>query len=251
MNIPTNIIAKKIIVLAVAATLAACVAHDPQVTQPKPIDTAIIDETHTAVSPEVSLPEVSQDAAALPSAPKQEKEDKRSAQRADKSMLGKAAIAGNLIESRIASPSVAYESYCCAPPPAAPYAPVENTERYQHLDDNPIHLTSEQPVSTFSIDVDTGAYANVRRYLNGGQLPPQDAARVEEMINYFDYQYEAPRDRGTPFNVATEVAPAPWNKHALLMKIGIKGYELPASERPAANLVFLVDFQIAHRSTRQ
>ena len=72
---------------------------------------------------------------------------------------------------------------CCAPV----YQQPTNTERYQHLDDNPVHLVAEQPVSTFSIDVDTGAYANVRRFLNAGQLPPQDAVRVEEMINYFDY----------------------------------------------------------------
>ena len=76
-------------------------------------------------------------------------------------------------------------NYCCPPPV---YQQPTNTERYQHLDDNPVHLVSEQPVSTFSIDVDTGAYANVRRFLNAGQLPPQDAVRVEEMINYFDYR---------------------------------------------------------------
>jgi Ca-activated chloride channel homolog len=126
---------------------------------------------------------------------------------------------------------------CCAPV----YQQPANTERYQHLDDNPVHLAAEQPVSTFSIDVDTGAYANVRRFLNAGQLPPQDAVRVEEMINYFDYQYAAPASRDVPFRVATEVAPAPWNPQALLMKIGIKGFEVAAAERPPANLVFLID----------
>ena len=73
-----------------------------------------------------------------------------------------------------------------------PYQQAQNTERYQHLDDNPVHLVAEQPISTFSIDVDTGAYANVRRFLNAGQLPPQDAVRVEEMVNYFDYSYVPP-----------------------------------------------------------
>lgn len=116
-----------------------------------------------------------------------------------------------------------------------------NTEKYQHLIDNPVHLVSEQPVSTFSIDVDTGSYANVRRYLNSGELPPQDAVRVEEMINYFDYHYTPPADRSTPFKVSTEIAPAPWNSNALLLKVGIKGYQIEASERPAANLVFLID----------
>jgi Ca-activated chloride channel family protein len=127
----------------------------------------------------------------------------------------------------------------CCPPPV--YQQPTNTERYQHLDDNPVHLVAEQPVSTFSIDVDTGAYANVRRFLNAGQLPPQDAVRVEEMINYFDYRYVPPASREVPFRVATELAPAPWNPQALLMKIGIKGFEVAAAERPPANLVFLID----------
>lgn len=127
---------------------------------------------------------------------------------------------------------------CCIAPV---YQQPTNTEKYQHLDENPVHRVTEQPVSTFSIDVDTGAYANVRRFLNEGQLPPQDAVRVEEMINYFDYQYAPPATRETPFRVATELAPAPWNNEALLLKIGIKGFEVAASERPAANLVFLID----------
>jgi Ca-activated chloride channel homolog len=116
-----------------------------------------------------------------------------------------------------------------------------NTEQYQHQDDNPVHLAKEQPVSTFSIDVDTGAYANVRRFLNAGQLPPQDAVRVEEMINYFDYSYTPPDNRSTPFKVSTELAATPWNSESLLMRIGIKGYEVNAKERPASNLVFLID----------
>src|SRR4029453_14442889 len=124
---------------------------------------------------------------------------------------------------------------------APPYQQVQNTERYQHLDDNAVHLVPDQPISTFSIDVDTGAYANVRRFLNAGQLPPQDAVRVEEMVNYFDYRYVPPAGRDVPFSVATELAPAPWNPQALLMKIGIKGFEVAAAERPPANLVFLID----------
>jgi len=124
---------------------------------------------------------------------------------------------------------------------APPYQQETNTERYQHQDDNPVHLTAEQPVSTFSIDVDTGAYSNVRRFLNGGRLPPQDAVRVEEMINYFDYQYPTPDDRKTPFRVTTELAQAPWNHEAWLLRVGIKGFEVESEERPPANLVFLID----------
>jgi len=153
--------------------------------------------------------------------------------------------------SRIQSPQERYESArvgqmanspvtgitCCAPP----YRQPTNTERYQHLEENPVRLAAEHPVSTFSIDVDTGAYANVRRFLNMGQLPPQDAIRVEEMINYFDYQYSPPAGRDVPFKVSTELAQAPWNSEAWLLRIGIKGYDVSAKERPPANLVFLID----------
>ncbi|HEY7640966.1 MAG TPA: VWA domain-containing protein [Steroidobacteraceae bacterium] len=147
-----------------------------------------------------------------------------------------AASASTAIATVAKAASVA--GYVCCPPI---YRQDTNTERYQHVDDNPVHLVAEQPVSTFSIDVDTGAYANVRRFLNAGQLPPQDAVRVEEMINYFDYRYVPPASRDVPFRVATEVAPAPWNPQALLLKIGIKGFDVAAAERPPANLVFLID----------
>jgi Ca-activated chloride channel family protein len=130
------------------------------------------------------------------------------------------------------------EPHCCYPPQ---FQQPANNERYQHVEESPVRLVAEQPVSTFSIDVDTGAYANVRRFLNAGQLPPQDAVRVEEMINYFDYQYAAPETRATPFRVSTELAHAPWNQQSMLLKIGIKGFEIAASERPPANLVFLID----------
>ncbi len=121
--------------------------------------------------------------------------------------------------------------------------PVEplDRENYAHLDQNPVRLVSEHPVSTFSIDVDTGAYSNVRRFLNGGSLPPQDAVRTEELINYFSYDYPVPRSKDVPFAVSTVATAAPWNQDRILLQIGIKGYDVPADERPAANLVFLVD----------
>ncbi len=127
--------------------------------------------------------------------------------------------------------------------PPCCYFPVQpqDTERYAAFDDNPVHRAAEQPVSTFSIDVDTGAYANVRRFLNAGQLPPEDAVRVEEMLNYFDYSYAEPASRVTPFRVSTELGRTPWNPDSLLLKVGIKGYSVPAEQRPAANLVFLID----------
>ena len=123
----------------------------------------------------------------------------------------------------------------------APYVDLpQDRENYGQIDSNPIQRAAENPVSTFSIDVDTGAYSNVRRTLNEGRLPPQDAVRVEELINYFDYGYAAPRDPATPFGVVTEVATTPWNPKTRLLQIGIQGWE-PDGERRASNLVFLVD----------
>ena len=121
-------------------------------------------------------------------------------------------------------------------------------ENYAHLDDNPIKRVAEQPVSTFSIDVDTGSYSNIRRMLREGRLPPHDAVRVEELINYFSYHYPIPTTKDTPFSVTTEIAPSPWASHHQLLRIGIKGYEVPKNEIPAANLVFLIDVSGSMRS---
>ena len=114
-------------------------------------------------------------------------------------------------------------------------------ERYDGKEVSPVHIASTDPVSTFSVDVDTGAYANTRRFLTAGQLPPRDAVRSEELINYFRYDYTAPEGRATPFTVTTDVAASPWNPQTRLLRIGLRGYDLPRSARPPANLVFLVD----------
>ena len=122
----------------------------------------------------------------------------------------------------------------------APSQPTDR-ENYASIEENPVKRAAEQPVSTFSIDVDTGSYANVRRFLNNGQLPPRDAVRVEELINYFDYDYPLPDGRQPPFRVNTELAATPWNPKTLLLAVGIKGYDLPKTKLPPANLVFLID----------
>ncbi|EJN34447.1 von Willebrand factor type A (vWA) domain protein-containing protein [Pseudomonas sp. GM78] len=116
----------------------------------------------------------------------------------------------------------------------------EQREQYQALTDNPIHSVAQAPVSTFSADVDTGAYANVRRLLNQGRLPPEGAVRLEEMVNYFPYDYALPTD-GSPFGVTTELAASPWNPHTRLLRIGIKASDRAVAELAPANLVFLVD----------
>ncbi|CAM4361068.1 VWFA domain-containing protein [Bordetella tumbae] len=118
---------------------------------------------------------------------------------------------------------------------------IEDRENYARYQDNPVIAAQEQPISTFGVDVDTGAYTNVRRLLNGGQLPPAAVVRAEEFINYFDYDYAAPTNKETPFNIATEVAAAPWNPKRQLLKIGVQGYQVAPADIPAANLVFLID----------
>ncbi len=116
---------------------------------------------------------------------------------------------------------------------------IQHRENYQHFDDSGIHSVTQQPVSTFSIDVDTGAYANVRRFLNQGQMPHRDAVRAEELINYFNYNYDNPESRDEAFRLTTEMAPSPWNKNSQLLHIGLQSYT--QQTRPASNLVFLVD----------
>ncbi|MBY8948174.1 VWA domain-containing protein [Pseudomonas sp. SH10-3B] len=116
----------------------------------------------------------------------------------------------------------------------------EPREQYANLPDNPVHRVAEKPVSTFSVDVDTGSYANVRRFLNQGSLPPEGAVRLEEMVNYFPYHYALPTD-GSPFGVTTEVAATPWNPRTKLLRIGIKASDRAVADLAPANLVFLVD----------
>ena len=138
------------------------------------------------------------------------------------------------------------------PPPPAPGAvaphprldprprPDWNTEAYDRIYDNPFLAVGSNPLSTFSIDVDRASYSNVRRFLNGGQLPPPDAVRIEEMINYFTYDYPEPRGEH-PFSVTTEVAAAPWQPAHKLLRIGLQAKRIDTRELPPSNLVFLLD----------
>lgn len=130
-------------------------------------------------------------------------------------------------------------------PPSATHhdllIPEQNRENYRDRDANSFHVVSEQPVSTFSIDVDTAAYANARRFLNNGSLPPVEAIRSEEFINYFQYDYPTPNQQTAPFSVTTEIAPSPWAQGRHLLHVGLKGYDIEPAELPTANLVFLMD----------
>ncbi|KYG74051.1 hypothetical protein AWW68_15435 [Roseivirga spongicola] len=115
-----------------------------------------------------------------------------------------------------------------------------NTESYAEIDENGFNSPFKNPFSTFSIDVDAASYSNIRRFINNGQLPPKDAVKVEEMINYFDYDYEGPKGKH-PFNVQHEVGRAPWNEDHYLMHIGIQGEKIEMDKLPASNIVFLLD----------
>ena len=121
-------------------------------------------------------------------------------------------------------------------------APNTSGDRYTRIYENPfLAAKGEQAVSTFSIDVDTASYANVRQFLlQSGQLPPPDAVRIEELINYFSYDYTAPTD-DTPFAAPVEVAGCPWHPQHRLVRVGIKGHEIAGEKRPQSNLVFLID----------
>jgi Ca-activated chloride channel family protein len=117
-----------------------------------------------------------------------------------------------------------------------------STARYAAFEDRPWQRVAEAPVSTFSASVDTGSYANVRRFLNRGALPPRDAVRVEELVNYFGYDYAAPAaNAATPFAVDARLVASPWQPERGLLRIAIKGQDLAKQSLPPANLIFLVD----------
>jgi Ca-activated chloride channel homolog len=118
--------------------------------------------------------------------------------------------------------------------------PAMNTEAYSRIDENPFLRTDQKPLSTFSSDVDTASYANLRRFIREGKLPPKDAVRIEEMINYFRYAYPAP-PKGQPFSITTEVGPSPFNTKFQLVRIGLQAPEINDDKVPARNLVFLLD----------
>lgn len=150
----------------------------------------------------------------------------------DARTLSRAAAMSPTVAGGIAAP-MAQESM--------PYPrPAYNTEAYDRIDENPFRRVAVDPLSTFSIDVDTASYANVRRYLNAGTLPPPDAVRIEELINYFRFDYAQPA-KDVPFAVTTELAVCPWNTKHRLALVGLQSRALDLDKVPARNLVFLLD----------
>ncbi len=155
--------------------------------------------------------------------------------------LGDSTATGNVAVADKAR-NVSYPSTANTSAMAADMSPESGTdgERYAEIDENPFLRTDRAPLSTFSIDVDTASYANVRRYINDGALPPKNAVRIEELINYFDYDHPQPIG-DVPFSVNTELAACPWNSENYLLQIGLKGKQMQVDTAPAANLVFLLD----------
>ncbi|MCC6521119.1 MAG: VWA domain-containing protein [Polyangiaceae bacterium] len=145
-----------------------------------------------------------------------------------------------------ASPAAQLEAYAAPTMMAAGYPaptpgePEMNTEAYSHIVENDMLRVADSPLSTFSIDVDTASYSNVRRFLDEGSLPPPDAVRIEELVNYFDYDYPQPQGK-EPFSVSTEVGPSPWHAGNRLVHIGLQGRAIAPAAVPPRNLVFLLD----------
>jgi Ca-activated chloride channel homolog len=223
------------LLLALLVILAGCSASKPVAEMPAPLDKP------RDVPPPPAAPPPS----AAPTAADKTVNETTAPTPTSMSPMEPPRLAATTMQRRATSKGmVAANVYMAAPAMMSPMQPMPgdiNTENYAHRDANPVQQVAEQPVSTFSIDVDTGSYTNVRRMLNEGQLPPADAVRAEEFINYFDYGYTPPAGREQPFSVTTELAPAPWNGKRQLLLVGIQGYRVPAAEIPASNLVFLID----------
>lgn len=159
-----------------------------------------------------------------------------------KRSYGGEVVSGEGIEGEgdVIEDGIYYAASNSAASPSEYYTP--NTEEYSHSEESGFKNAATDPLSTFSADVDTASYANLRRIINEGSYIPEDAVRVEEMLNYFDYGYPAPeKNSKAPFSVYTELSDCPWNDKAKLMMIGIQGKELSAEEQPDSNLVFLLD----------
>lgn len=142
---------------------------------------------------------------------------------------------------RVQSVRQSHRSHQSKPVTSYYQTPAHDQSHYPEFNDNPIKLTAQEPVSTFSIDVDTSAYSVMRSYLRRGVLPPAAAIRTEELLNYFSYDYAIPDSKQQPFKPHINVFPSPWSETKQLIRIGIKGYDIQATEQPDSNIVFLLD----------
>lgn len=157
----------------------------------------------------------------------------------DLQLLQEVVVSG-VSKSRRASLSKSVSKMDIGAPVESEYQQSWNTEEYDGITENIFHSALRNPLSTFSIDVDAASYSNVRRFIENGQRPPKDAVRIEELINYFNYDYKQPGDEH-PFRIHTEISVAPWNEKHKLVHVGLQGREIPTEDLPPSNLVFLLD----------
>ncbi len=154
-------------------------------------------------------------------------------------VVGYGSKAKHIMTGSVSAVAVADHSYY-RPPVVMPYPREVNTEEYEAFKENRFLSAVQNPLSTFSLDVDAASYGNIRRMINQGQVPEKDAVRVEEIINYFSYNYPQPTD-GHPVRIVTETTVCPWNKKHNIVRIGVKAKEIPSETLPASNFVFLID----------
>ena len=219
--------------------LVACATDDPTPTPESP-PSASTSTSAPAPTPEREHDVVSEEVAVVTgSYVRRALEDANAASVVDQAAKPKSASPPVAMQRRLASAQYAGLNRRAGPDITRRIEPTDR-ENYTQFDTNDLKKVAQAPVSTFSIDVDSASYANVRRLLSSGTLPRHDAVRVEELINYFDYAYAGPKSGDGPFSVQTEVGPSPWHDQRQLLHIGIKGIE-PDGDLPPSNLVFLVD----------
>ena len=238
---------------AAVVVVAGVISHQVLLTPSSPFDRA----DPASVSPETSVDARDLPAPPAPAAPVAAQRVSKAQQRRLEEERWRVAMEA---ESRAASsPTLETERYLAsypresmtksardglrtlAPDSSPPVAARRGHDRFTEFDANPVKVVAEEPVSTFSIDVDTASYGFMRASLNHGHLPDEDSVRIEELVNYFPYDYAPPPTRDEPFATHVSATPAPWNESARLLHIGIKGYELDRATAPRANLVFLID----------
>ena len=225
---------KNIIMLLISSLILSGCGPEPEDKESQQQQPSTPSDQQVLVAQQAAIKEVEQSAAAAKAAA----DAKALAQQEVQQYSDKQNLQGRLQEA----PTFARAAKANATHIANP-----GTARYQQFDDNPVKQVAQNPLATFSLDVDTGSYANVRRFLNQGLLPPPDAVRVEEVVNYFPSDWDIkdkqsiPASKPIPFAMRYELAPAPWNEQRTLLKVDILAKDRKSEELPASNLVFLID----------
>ena len=225
---------KNIIMLLISSLILSGCGPEPEDKESQQQQPSTPSDQQVLVAQQAAIKEVEQSAAAAKAAA----DAKALAQQEVQQYSDKQTLQGRLKEA----PTFARAAKANATHIANP-----GTARYQQFDDNPVKQVAQNPLVTFSLDVDTGSYANVRRFLNQGLLPPPDAVRVEEVVNYFPSDWDIkdkqsiPASKPIPFAMRYELAPAPWNEQRTLLKVDILAKDRKSEELPASNLVFLID----------